>query len=101
MKTWTTKRNHRESTWHQNVSCSANSQGKALTAVSNDHEDLQHSYYDMGKSSKRPKHMTTCSGKDGLGNLPQWNQRSKWTKEHERNLKDGELIWLVDNSGKR
>ena len=33
--------------------------------------------------------------------LPQWNQRSKWSKEHVRNLKKGELVWLVDDSVKR
>ena len=33
--------------------------------------------------------------------LPQWNQRSKWSKEHVRNLKEGELVWLVDDSVKR
>ena len=33
--------------------------------------------------------------------LPQWNQRSKWSKEHVRNLKEGELVWLVDDSTKR
>ena len=30
--------------------------------------------------------------------LAQWNQRSKWSKEHVRNLKEGELVWLVDDS---
>ena len=29
--------------------------------------------------------------------LPHWNQRSKWSKEHARNLKEGELVWLVDD----
>ena len=33
--------------------------------------------------------------------LPQWNQRSKWSKEHVRNLKEGELVWLEDDSVKR
>ena len=33
--------------------------------------------------------------------LSQWNQRSKWSKEHVRNLKEGELVWLVDDSVKR
>ena len=33
--------------------------------------------------------------------LPQWNQRSKWSKEHVRNLKEGELVWLVDDFVKR
>ena len=33
--------------------------------------------------------------------LPQWNQRSNWSKEHVRNLKEGELVWLVDDSVKR
>ena len=30
--------------------------------------------------------------------LQQWKQRSKWSKEHARNLKEGELVWLVDDS---
>ena len=33
--------------------------------------------------------------------LPQWNQRSKWSKEHVRNLKERELVWMVDDSVKR
>ena len=33
--------------------------------------------------------------------LPQWNQRSKWSKEHVRKLKEGELVWLVDDSVNR
>ena len=33
--------------------------------------------------------------------LPQWNQRSKWSEEHVRNLKEGELVRLVDDSVKR
>ena len=33
--------------------------------------------------------------------LPQWNQRSKWSKEHVRNLKEGVLVWLVDDSVNR
>ena len=33
--------------------------------------------------------------------LPQWNQRSKWSKEHVRNLKERELVWVVDDSLKR
>ena len=33
--------------------------------------------------------------------LPQWNQRSKWSKEQVRNLKEGELVWIVDDSVKR
>ena len=32
--------------------------------------------------------------------LPQWSQRSKWAKEHVRNPKEGELVWLVDVSVK-
>ena len=32
--------------------------------------------------------------------LPQWNQRSKWSEEHVRNLKEGELVRLVDDSVK-
>ena len=33
--------------------------------------------------------------------LPQWNQRSKLSKQHVQNLKKGELVWLVDDSVKR
>ena len=33
--------------------------------------------------------------------LPQWNQSSKGSKEHVRNLNEGELVWLVDDSVKR
>ena len=33
--------------------------------------------------------------------LPKCNQRSKWSKEHVRNLKEGELVRLVDDSLKR
>ena len=33
--------------------------------------------------------------------LPQWNQRSKWSKEHVRNLKEGEHVWMVDESVRR
>ena len=33
--------------------------------------------------------------------LPQWNQRSKWSKENVRNLKQGELVWLIDDAVKR
>ena len=33
--------------------------------------------------------------------LPQWIQRSKWSKEHVRNLKERELVWTVDDSVKR
>ena len=33
--------------------------------------------------------------------LPQWKQRLQWSKEHLRNLKKGELVWLVDYSVNR
>ena len=33
--------------------------------------------------------------------LPQWNQRLKWSKEHVRKPKEGELVWLVDDYVKR
>ena len=33
--------------------------------------------------------------------LPQWNQRSKWSKEHVRNLNERKLVWMVDDSVKR
>ena len=32
--------------------------------------------------------------------LPQCNQRSNWSKDHVRNLKDGKLVCLVDDSVK-
>ena len=50
---------------------------------------------------KRPKHMPTWSEKDGLECFPQWNQRSNWSEEHVRNLKEGELAWPVDVSVRR
>ena len=30
--------------------------------------------------------------------FPKWNQRWKWSKELVRVLKEGELVWLVDDS---
>ena len=33
--------------------------------------------------------------------LPQWNQRSMWSKEYVQNLKEGELAWLLYDSVKR
>ena len=32
---------------------------------------------------------------------PEWNKRSKWTTEGERNLETGKLVWLVNESLKR
>ena len=33
--------------------------------------------------------------------LPQWKQRSKWSKEHVRIPKEGELVWVIDDTVKR
>ena len=33
--------------------------------------------------------------------LPKWNQRSMWFKHHVRTMKEGELVWLIDDFVKR
>ena len=94
-----------------------------LTAVSDDPEDLttltpNHSllgrkslsapfmpfierYHDLRKSFKTAQAYVDMIWKRWTREyLPQWNQRSKWSNEHVRNLKEGELEWLVDDSVK-
>ena len=59
-------------------------------------------YHDLRKSFKTAQAYADMIWKRWTREyLPQWNQRSKWSKEHERNLKEGELVWLVDVSVKR
>ena len=61
-------------------------------------------YHDRRKSFKTAQAYADMIWKRWTRNylpLPQWNQRSKWSKEHVRNLKEGELVWLVDDSVKR
>ena len=97
---------------------------RPLTAVSDDPEDLtaltpnhfllgrenasapfmpsSERYHDLRKSFKTAQAYADMIWKRWTREyLPQWNQRSKWSKEHVRNLKEGELVWLVDDSVKR
>ena len=109
---------HRRGAQHNNVSCGTNTQRKTLTAVSDDPEDLtaltpnhfllgqenasapfipssDHAttqrYHDLRKSFKTAQAYSDIIWKRWTREyLPQWNQRSKWSKEHVRNLKEGE-----------
>ena len=97
---------------------------RPLTAVSDDPEDLtaltpnhfllgrenasapfmpsSERYHDLRKSFKTAQAYADMIWKRWTREyLPQWNQRSKWSKEHVRNLKEGELVWMVDESVKR
>ena len=97
---------------------------RPLTAVSDDPEDLtaptpnhfllgresanapfmlsSERYHDLRKSFKTAQAYADMIWKRWTREyLPQWYQRSKWSKEHVRNLKEGELVWLVDDSVKR
>ena len=97
---------------------------RPLTAVSDDPEDLtaltpnhfllgrenasapfmpsSERYHDLRKSFKTAQANAEMIWKRWTREyLPQWNQRSKWSKENVRNLKEGELVWLVDDSVKR
>ena len=59
-------------------------------------------YHDLRKSFKKAQAFAEMIWKRWTReDLPQWDQRSKWSKEHVRNLKEGELVWLVDDSVKR
>ena len=58
-------------------------------------------YHDLRKICKTAQSYADMIGKRWTRKyLPQKNQRSKWSKEHVRNLKEGELVWLVDDSVK-
>ena len=97
---------------------------RTLTAVSDDPEDLtaltpnhfllgqenasapfmpsSERYHELRKSFKTAQAYADMIWKRWTREyLPQWKQRSKWSKEHVRNLKEGELGWLVDDSVKR
>ena len=97
---------------------------RPLTAVSDDPEDLtaltpnhfllgresasapfmpcSERYYDLRKSFKTAQAYADMIWKRWTREyLPQWNQRSKWSKENVRNLKQGELVWLLDDAVKR
>ena len=60
-------------------------------------------YNDLRKSSKTAQAYADMIWKRWTREyLPQWNQRSKWSKGgHVRNLKEGEFVWLLDYSVKR
>ena len=96
---------------------------RPLTAVSDDSEDLtalkpnhfllgrekvsapfvpsSERYHDLRKICKTLQSYADMIWKRWTRKyLPQKNQRSKWSKEHVRNLKEGELVWLVDDSVK-
>ena len=56
-------------------------------------------YHDLRKSFKTAQAYDDMIWKRWTRKyIPQWNQRSKWSKEHVRNLKEGELFWMVDES---
>ncbi|XP_075239333.1 uncharacterized protein LOC142334891 [Convolutriloba macropyga] len=59
-------------------------------------------YHDLRKSFKTAQAYACMIWKRWTREyLPQWNQRSKWSKEHVRNLKEGELVWMVGESVRR
>ena len=59
-------------------------------------------YHDLRKSFKTTQAYADMIWKRWTREyLPQWNQRSKGSKEHVQNLKEGELVSLVDDSVKR
>ena len=56
-------------------------------------------YLDLRKSFKTAQAYADMIWRSWtLEYLPQRNQRSKWSKEHVRNLKEGEVVWLLDDS---
>ncbi|XP_075241733.1 uncharacterized protein LOC142336705 [Convolutriloba macropyga] len=59
-------------------------------------------YHDLRKSFKTAQAYADIIWKRWTREyLPQWNQRSKWSKEHVRNLKERKILWMVDDSVKR
>ena len=59
-------------------------------------------YHDLRKSFKTAQAYADMICKKWTREyLPQWNQRSKWSKKHVRNLKEDELVLLVDDCVKR
>ena len=56
-------------------------------------------YQNLRKSFKTAQAYADMIWKGGNREyLAQWNQRLKWSREHVRKLKDGELVWLEDDS---
>ena len=115
---------NRRGTQHNNVLLEQTLNARPLTAVSDDPEDLtaltpnhfllgqenasapfmpsSERYHALKKSFKTAQAYADMIWKRWTREyLPQWNKRSKWSKEHVRNLKEGELVWLVDDSVKR
>ena len=96
---------------------------RPLTAVSDDPGDLTAltpNHFMLGRENASAPFMPSSERYNDLKNsfktaeayamiwkkwtreyLPQLNQRSKWSKEHVRNLKDGELVCPVVDSVKR
>ena len=97
---------------------------RPLTAVSDDHEDftaLTPNHFLLGRENASAPFMPSSECYNGLRKSfktaqayadmiwhewtreypPQLNQRLKLSKEHVRSLKEGEYIWLVDDSVKR
>ena len=97
---------------------------RPLTAVSDDPEDLtalttnhfllgrenasapfmpsSERYNDLRKSFKTAQAYADMIWKRWTRKyVPQWNQRLKWSKEHVRNLREGELVWLIVDSVKQ
>ena len=97
---------------------------RPLTAVSDDPEDLNaltpnhfllgrdsvcapflpnsERYHDLRRAFKTSQCYSEMIWKRWMKEyLPQWNSRSKWKSEEVRNLQNGELVWLVDESLKR
>ena len=97
---------------------------RPLTAVSDDPEDLRvltpnhflsgqenasapimpstECYHDLRKSFKRGQAYAIMIWKRWTREyLPQWGQRSQWSNDQMRSLKEGEDVWLVDDSVKR
>ena len=95
---------------------------RPLTAISEDPEDLTSltsNHFSLGRENASAPFMPSSERYPDLRKsfktaqayadmiwkrltreyLPQW--RSLWSKEHVRNLKEGELVWLVDDSVKR
>ena len=59
-------------------------------------------YHDLKKCFKTAQKYAEMIWKIWIrGYLPQWNQRSKCSKENERLLERGERVWMVDDSMKR
>ena len=124
MQSWTTEASPTRYSAPQRVLWKKTLNARPLTAVSDDPEDLtaltpnefllgrenasapfmpfSERYNDLKKSFKTAQAYDDMIWKKWTReSLPQCNERSKWSKEHVRNLKTGELVWLVDDSVKQ